>query len=61
VTLVCVDGLTYDEAAEAFRLPVETTISRLARARLALYDVMNAAPTFVASRKWKGVVADVSA
>ena len=61
VTLVCVDGLSYDEAAEAFRLPVETVISRLARARLALYDVMNAAPTFVASRRWKGVVADVSA
>jgi len=61
VTLVCVDGLSYGEAAEVFRLPVETIISRLARARLALYDVMNAAPTFVASRKWNGVVADVSA
>jgi len=61
VTLVCVDGLSYDEAAKVFRLPVATVTSRLARARLALYDVMNAAPTFVASRKWKGVVADVSA
>jgi RNA polymerase sigma-70 factor (ECF subfamily) len=49
IALVCVDGLTYTEAAEILGLPVGTVMSRLARARLALHDVMNRAPAFKAT------------
>jgi RNA polymerase sigma-70 factor (ECF subfamily) len=34
--LVCADGFTYREAADALGLPIATVVSRLARARLAL-------------------------
>jgi len=34
--LVCVEGLTYREAAEAAAIPIGTVMSRLARARLTL-------------------------
>jgi RNA polymerase sigma-70 factor (ECF subfamily) len=44
VALVCVDSLTYQEAADVLRLPVGTVMSRLARARLALHDAINRRP-----------------
>jgi RNA polymerase sigma-70 factor (ECF subfamily) len=36
VALVCIEGLTYREAAETLNLPIGTVMSRLARARQAL-------------------------
>ena len=38
LALVCVDGLSYKEAAEVLNVPVGTVMSRLARARRALFD-----------------------
>jgi RNA polymerase sigma-70 factor, ECF subfamily len=51
VSLVCVDGLTYQEASDVLGLPVGTVMSRLARARLALHDAINRAPTSKATTK----------
>jgi RNA polymerase sigma-70 factor, ECF subfamily len=41
IALVCVDGLSYKEAAEVLEIPIGTVMSRLARARRALYDLAN--------------------
>jgi RNA polymerase sigma-70 factor, ECF subfamily len=41
IALVCVCGLAYTEAAEIVSLPVGTVMSRLACARLALYDAID--------------------
>jgi RNA polymerase sigma-70 factor (ECF subfamily) len=38
LTLVCVDGLTYKEAAEVLGIPVGTIMSRLSRARQDLHE-----------------------
>lgn len=38
--LVCVEGLTYKETSEALGIPVGTVMSRLARARLAVVQML---------------------
>ena len=45
IVLVCIDGQSYQEAAKTLELPVGTVMSRLARARKQLHQVLNAAPT----------------
>ncbi|SRR5581483_5463350 len=49
IALVCVEGLTYKEAAAVLGLPLGTVMSRLARARLALHDAIERASTPQAS------------
>jgi RNA polymerase sigma-70 factor (ECF subfamily) len=39
VALVCIEGLSYQEAAEVLEIPVGTVTSRLARGRRTLYEV----------------------
>jgi RNA polymerase sigma-70 factor (ECF subfamily) len=51
IAMVCVDGLTYQEASEILGVPVGTVMSRLARARLALHDAINRAQLYKAKTK----------
>lgn len=41
IALVCIDGLSYQEAAEVTGTPIGTVMSRLARARRALHEFMS--------------------
>ena len=38
---VCIEGLSYKEAAEALGIPIGTVMSRLARARRALHEAID--------------------
>lgn len=40
ITLVCIDGRSYQEAAEITETPIGTVMSRLARARRTLHELM---------------------
>ncbi len=42
IGLICIDGLSYKEAAETLALPIGTVMSRLARARSSLSHAMRA-------------------
>jgi RNA polymerase sigma-70 factor (ECF subfamily) len=60
IAMVCVDGLTYQEASEILGVPVGTVMSRVARARLALHDAMHrvqlsGAKTKTETRRGRGV------
>ncbi len=44
IALVCVDGLSYKDAADVLGIPIGTVMSRLARARRALFDLANGKP-----------------
>ena len=41
LTCVCVDGMSYKQAAECLELPIGTVMSRLARARRRLYRLVH--------------------
>lgn len=56
VGLICIDGLSYKEAAETLALPIGTVMSRLSRARQSLAEVLEVAvePTGRAAPLTKG-------
>jgi len=41
IALVCIDGLSYKEAADVLETPIGTVMSRLCRARQSLYSMIN--------------------
>lgn len=40
LALVCIEGLSYQEASESLEVPIGTVMSRLARARLELHKIL---------------------
>jgi RNA polymerase sigma-70 factor (ECF subfamily) len=51
VALVCIDGVSYKEAAEITNVPIGTVMSRLARARRQLHAALEGEPTTVSDPK----------
>jgi RNA polymerase sigma-70 factor (ECF subfamily) len=41
IALVCIEGASYKEASEVAGVPIGTVMSRLARARRTLHDILN--------------------
>ncbi len=41
ISLVCIEGMSYKDAAQTMQVPVGTVMSRLARARKKLYDLVH--------------------
>lgn len=44
LAFVCIDGMSYKDAADALGIPIGTVMSRLARARVALHDALSLPP-----------------
>jgi RNA polymerase sigma-70 factor, ECF subfamily len=51
IALIVVDGVSYKEAANILDIPIGTVMSRLARARLSLYEFADGTSSEVADKK----------
>lgn len=45
IAMVCVEGVSYKDAASILDIPIGTVMSRLARARQSLYDAISGTPS----------------